>query len=60
VSFETLCAPPRKGEQFRGRMLQIFGEDAEWGGGYGRAFLTKYKNWAMDRTVSGGGTTLTP
>jgi hypothetical protein len=32
VSFETLCAPPsiRKGEQFRGRVLQIFGEDAEW------------------------------
>lgn len=56
VSYETLCAPPsmRKGEQYRGRVLQIFGEDSEWGGGYGRAFPPKYKNWAMDRTVSGG------
>lgn len=56
VAFETLVAPPslRKGDQYRSRMIQIYGEDAEWGGGYGRAFPPKYRHFAMDRTVSGG------
>ena len=56
VALETLVAPPtmRKGEQYRSRMLQIYGEDAEWGGGYGRAFPPKYRHFAMDRTVAGG------
>ncbi|WP_375573117.1 hypothetical protein ABWH92_06185 [Ahrensia marina] len=56
VAFETLVAPPtlRRGEQYRSRSLQIYGEDAEWGGGYGRAFPPKYRHFAMDRTVSGG------
>jgi hypothetical protein len=56
VAFETLVAPPslRKGDQYRARFLQIYGEDAEWGGGYGRAFPPKYRHFAMDRTVSGG------
>jgi hypothetical protein len=56
IAFETLVAPPvmRKGEQYRSRFLQIYGEDAEWGGGYGRAFPPKYKHFAMDRTVAGG------
>lgn len=56
VAFETLVAPPtmRKGDQYRARTLQIFGEDAEWGGGYGRAFPPKYRHFAMDRTVAGG------
>ena len=57
VAFETLVAPPtmRKGDQYRTRSLQIYGEDAEWGGGYGRAFPPKYRHFAMDRTVSGSG-----
>ena len=56
VAFETLVAPPsmRKGDQYRSRFLQIYGEDAEWGGGYGRAFPPKYRHFAMDRTVAGG------
>ena len=56
VAFESLVAPPtmRKGDQYRTRSLQIYGEDAEWGGGYGRAFPPKYRHFAMDRTVSGG------
>jgi hypothetical protein len=56
VAFETLVAPPsmRKGDQYRARSLQIYGEDAEWGGGYGRAFPSKYRHFAMDRTVAGG------
>lgn len=56
VAFEALVAPPvmRKGEQYRARFLQIYGEDAEWGGGYGRAFPPKYRHFAMDRTVAGG------
>ncbi|MEM7567401.1 MAG: hypothetical protein AAF321_09240 [Pseudomonadota bacterium] len=56
VAFETLVAPPtmRKGDQYRSRSLQIYGEDAEWGGGYGRAFPPKYRHFAMDRTVAGG------
>lgn len=56
VAFEALVAPPtlRKGDQYRTRSIQIYGEDAEWGGGYGRAFPPKYRHFAMDRTVAGG------
>lgn len=56
ISYEVLCAPPtmRKGDQYRGRVLQLLGEDFEWGGGYGRAFPPRYKNLAIDRTVAGG------
>lgn len=56
VTYETLLAPPmmRRGEPYRGRVLQLFGEDFEWGGGYGRAFPPRYKNLAIDRTVAGG------
>jgi hypothetical protein len=56
VTYETLMAPPtmRKGEQYRARVLQVLGEDFEWGAGYGRAFPPRYKNLAIDRTVAGG------
>lgn len=56
ICYETLCAPPsmRKGDQYRGRVLQVLGEDFEWGGGYGRAFPPRYKSLAIDRTVAGG------
>ncbi|MCZ8036510.1 MAG: hypothetical protein O9288_17425 [Novosphingobium sp.] len=56
VAYETLMAPPsmRKGDQYRARVLQILGEDFEWGAGYGRAFPPRYKNLAIDRTVTGG------
>jgi hypothetical protein len=56
VTYETLLAPPtmRKGDQYRARVLQLLGEDFEWGGGYGRAFPPRYKNLAIDRTVVGG------
>jgi len=56
VTYEALLAPPtmRKGDQYRGRVLQVLGEDFEWGAGYGRAFPPRYKNLAIDRTVAGG------
>ena len=56
VTYETLMAPPmmRRGDAYRGRVLQLLGEDFEWGGGYGRAFPPRYKNLAVDRTVAGG------
>jgi hypothetical protein len=56
VTYETLFAPPmmRRGDQYRGRVLQLLGEDFEWGGGYGRAFPPRYKNLSVDRTVTGG------
>lgn len=56
VTYETLMAPPsmRKGDQYRARVMQILGEDFEWGAGYGRAFPPRYKNLSIDRTVAGG------
>jgi hypothetical protein len=56
VAFETLCAPPtlRKGDAYRGRVICPYGEDYEWGAGYGRAFPPRYKNLSIDRTVTGG------
>jgi hypothetical protein len=56
IACETLMAPPtmRKGDAYRTRILQIFGEDFEWGAAYGRAFPPRYKHLAMDRTVAGG------
>ncbi len=56
VVIETLMAPPfmRKGDAYRGRMIFPYGEDIEWGAAYGRAFPPKYKNAAIDRSVSAG------
>ena len=56
VTYETLFAPPvlRRGDQYRARVLQVLGEDFEWGGGYGRSFPPRYKNLAVDRTATGG------
>jgi hypothetical protein len=56
IAAEALMAPPtmRKGDAYRSRVLQIFGEDFEWGAGYGRPFPPRYKHAAMDRTVAGG------
>ena len=56
ASFETLFAPPtmRKGDAYRGRIICPYGEDYEWGAGYGRAFPPRYKNLSIDRTVTGG------
>jgi hypothetical protein len=56
IAYDALMAPPtmRKGDAYRTRVLQILGEDFEWGAAYGRPFPPKYKNIAMDRTVAGG------
>ena len=56
VTIEALMAPPfmRRGDAYRGRMVSTYGEDIEWGMGYGRPFPPKYKNVSIDRTVSGG------
>jgi hypothetical protein len=56
VACETLFAPPtmRKGEAYRARVILPYGEDFEWGGGYGRAFPPKYKSLAIDRSVTAG------
>ena len=56
IAYEALMAPPtmRKGDAYRTRVLQVLGEDFEWGAGYGRPFPPRYKNVAMDRTVAGG------
>ena len=56
IAYEALMAPPtmRKGDAYRARVLQVLGEDFEWGAAYGRPFPPKYKNIAMDRTVAGG------
>lgn len=56
IAYEALMAPPtmRKGDAYRARVLQVLGEDFEWGAAYGRPFPPKYKNIAIDRTVAGG------
>jgi hypothetical protein len=56
VAIETLVAPPilRRGEARRTAMLFPYGEDCDWGAAYGRAFPPKYKNVAIDRSVSAG------
>ncbi|MGE0005717.1 MAG: hypothetical protein AB7S92_09005 [Parvibaculaceae bacterium] len=56
VAIETLIAPPvlRRGEARRAAMLFPYGEDCDWGAAYGRAFPPKYKNAAIDRSVSAG------
>ena len=56
VSYETLFAPPfmRRGDAYRSRVLTPYGEDYEWGAAYGRAFPPRYKNIAVDRSVSAG------
>jgi hypothetical protein len=56
VAIETLVAPPilRRGESRRAAMLFPYGEDCDWGAAYGRPFPPKYKNVAIDRSVSAG------
>lgn len=56
ISIETLIAPPfmRKGDAYRTRMMTLYAEDIEWGASYGRAFPPRYKNLAIDRTVTAG------
>jgi hypothetical protein len=56
VAIETLVAPPilRRGEARRAAMLFPYGEDCDWGAAYGRPFPPKYKNVAIDRSVSAG------
>ena len=56
VAIETLIAPPvlRRGEARRAAMLFPYGEDCDWGAAYGRAFPPKYKNVAIDRSISAG------
>ena len=56
VAYETLFAPPfmRRGDAYRSRVLTPYGEDYEWGAAYGRAFPPRYKNIAVDRSVSAG------
>ena len=56
VAIETLIAPPilRRGEARRAVMLFPYGEDCDWGAAYGRPFPPKYKNVAIDRSVSAG------
>ena len=56
IAYDALMAPPtmRKGDAYRTRVLQVLGEDFEWGAAYGRPFPPQYKNIAMDRTVAGG------
>ena len=56
IAFETLMAPPimRKGDSYRGRFITPYGEDFEFIASYGRIFPPKYKNLAVDRSVTGG------
>jgi hypothetical protein len=56
VAIETLIAPPilRRGEARRAAMLFPYGEDCDWGAVYGRPFPPKYKNVAIDRSISAG------
>ncbi len=56
VTYETLFAPPfmRRGDAYRSRVLTPYGEDYEWGAAYGRPFPPRYKNIAIDRSVSAG------
>lgn len=56
ICIESLMAPPfmRKGDAYRSRILTLYTEDIEWGAAYGRAFPPKYKNIAIDRSVSAG------
>ncbi len=56
VAIETLVAPPimRRGDGYRARMLFPYGEDSDWGAAYGRPFPPKYKNLAIDRSISAG------
>lgn len=56
IAIDALMAPPfmRRGDAYRARMVSTYGEDIEWGMGYGRPFPPKYKNVSIDRTVSGG------
>ena len=56
IACEVLFAPPtlRNGDAYRGRVISPYGEDFEWGAGYGRAFPPKYKNLAIDRSVTAG------
>jgi len=56
VAIETLVAPPvlRRGDARRAAMLFPYGEDCDWGAAYGRPFPPKYKNVAIDRSVSAG------
>jgi hypothetical protein len=56
ICIEALMAPPflRKGDAYRTRMLTTYSEDIEWGAAYGRAFPPKYKNIAVERSVTAG------
>jgi hypothetical protein len=56
VAIETLVAPPimRRGDSYRARMFFLYGEDSDWGAAYGRPFPPKYKNVAIDRSISAG------
>lgn len=56
VAIETLVAPPilRRGDSRRASMLFPYSEDCDWGAAYGRAFPPKYKNAAIDRSVTAG------
>lgn len=56
ICIESLMAPPfmRKGDAYRSRMITTYAEDIEWGAAYGRAFPPKYKNIAVDRSVTAG------
>lgn len=56
IVYDTLFSPPtmRKGDAYRARVLTPYGEDIEWGAGYGRAFPPRYKNVAVERSVTAG------
>jgi hypothetical protein len=56
ICIESLMAPPfmRKGDAYRSRMITTYSEDMEWGAAYGRAFPPKYKNIAVERSVTAG------
>jgi hypothetical protein len=56
ICIESLMAPPfmRKGDAYRSRMITTYSEDMEWGAAYGRAFPPKYKNLAVERSVTAG------
>ncbi len=56
ICIEALMAPPfmRKGDAYRSRMITTYSEDMEWGAAYGRAFPPKYKNIAVERSVTAG------
>jgi hypothetical protein len=56
VAIDALVAPPimRRGDSYRARMLFLYGEDADWGAAYGRPFPPRYKNVAIDRSISAG------